>query len=149
MRTFFPIFLLVFLFGCHKNQAVKKLETNFNNQKDLIKEININVVDGMLGIKASYEINEDSIIYKYSNENDPNDTLSIKQKNTKAEWQKLLKEIDINNFKSAKNGKSLQAENGLDTKITLKLKDTFYSITNANDNKSWNGIMEIVRTYKR
>ena len=63
------------------------------------------------------------------------------------EAEEIFQNIDIEDFKNAVEGKSVQPVDGVDQTIILKLEGKDISKRNAHDNKTWNKILQLRSKY--
>lgn len=63
------------------------------------------------------------------------------------EAEEIFQNIDIEDFKNAVEGKSVQPVDGVDQIIILKLDGKDISKRNAHDNKTWNKILQLRSKY--
>lgn len=100
--------------------------------KNEIKEISISTFGGDMGMSETYIITKDSVHYDFYLAADTTQNVIKSYPNTEQDWGKLLKKVDLEDFKNTENGKSHQAYDGTDTEITIITQNEKITKTNAD-----------------
>lgn len=150
-KTMYKLLLLCFLLlincGQKKPTATSPTEHPETVQKEKIKSIEINSAGGQLGYVSHFIISEDSVIFQSDMTASENKKIESKKGITSGEAAEIFQNIDIEDFKNAVEGKSVQPVDGVDQTIILKLDGKDISKRNAHDNKTWNKILQLRSKY--
>lgn len=112
-----------------------------------IEAVTIHTFGGMLGHTSILNITKDSVLFKRNTATNPESDSSYCHRNTKENWADLTSKINLGDFAAAKDERSHQPYDGLDTEITVKTNRREISRTNANQNKTWQRLAEINSPY--
>lgn len=140
-------FLLLINCGEKEPTATSPKEKPESVQKENIKSIEINSAGGQLGYVSHFIISKDSVIFQSDMTASENKKIESKRTIAPVEAEKIFKEIDIEDFKNATEGKSVQPVDGVDQTIILKLAGKDISKMNAHDNHTWKKILELQSKY--
>ena len=140
--------ILPFIASCNEQKKETTENTFHSETANEIQEISISIFGGRSTIiSKTYIITKDSIHYSLM-AHDTTQNITKSYANTKQDWGKLLKKVDLEDFKNTENGKSHQAYDGTDTEIAITTQNEKITKMNADKNKSWNKVYrQLVKTY--
>ncbi|VEH21616.1 Uncharacterised protein [Chryseobacterium nakagawai] len=128
-------------------ESNKKSEQNITVHTETIRSVKVVSAGGELGFSSSTLINKDSIYYNRTVAANEAENLSYSKKVKPEDWKKLVAAIDHKLFGSAKDGKSVQPVDGIDTKIIVTTSAGAISKMNAYDDPAWKNIRDLAEGY--
>jgi len=137
------VILSLFLISCtnNKNRTV--------NQPTITKDVDIKSIEiissgGQLGSHTRMLIDKDSTHYRLTVAANPADNSEYHKKTVPQDWEALITQINLGEFRSSEEGKSVQPVDGVDTQIIIVSDVDTISKMNAYNNKIWKSIVEHV-----
>lgn len=139
--------LSFFLLRCADSNNHKTAQPK-NMENIEIRSVEIMCAGGQLGYSSRMLIDKDSTHYKQTVAVNPEKNSEYHKKTVSQDWSNLIANIDLVAFKSAKEGKSVQAMDGIDIKIIVVSNSDTISKMNAYNNSEWKYIVEHVYQVK-
>jgi len=137
------VVLFLFLISCtnNKNRTV--------NQPTITKDVDIKSIEiissgGQLGSHTRMLIDKDSTHYRLTVAANPADNSEYSKKTVPRDWEDLTAQINLVEFRSSEEGKSVQPVDGIDTQIIIVSDVDTISKMNAYNNRVWKSIVEHV-----
>ncbi|UUV22311.1 hypothetical protein [Paenimyroides aestuarii] len=125
------IIIILSLLSCQNNAQTK------TEAKPEIKAISISIFGGRSTIQSrTYVITKDSVLYDLVTHHRAQN-IKKSYPNKAQDWENLLKSIDLEKFKNAKNGSSYQETDGYDTEITITTTKEKIIKLNGEKSESW------------
>ncbi len=136
------LFILALIFTCCTDEKSKG-----RNQPTVMKETELKSVEvistgGELGFYAHLSIDTDSTHYKQTVAANPADNSEYHKQTDLQDWKNLATKVDLTTFKAAKEGKSVQPVDGIDTKVVIVSNTDTISKMNAYNNSVWRDVVE-------
>lgn len=136
------LFILALIFICCTDEKSKG-----RNQLTVMKETELKSVEvistgGELGFYAHLSIDKDSTHYKQTVATNPADNSEYHKQTDLQDWKNLTIKINLTTFKTAKEGKSVQPVDGIDTKVVIVSNTDTISKMNAFNNSVWKDVVE-------
>jgi len=146
-KQFRYIFAFLSLLGFALQSCGGNAQKASENKNEEIKAITIISSGGQMGYSSFFKITKDSIKFSsYLAVDTTQNTTSNKRINPQ-DWNDIIAGIDLENFKNATNGHSVQPVDGIDTEILVNTNNGEISKMNAYDNEMWNCIQEKLSEY--
>lgn len=137
------VVLSLFLISCTNN--TKRTVNQPVVTKDLgIKSIEIISSGGQLGSHSRMLIDKDSTHYRLTVAANPADNSEYHKKTVSQDWEDLTAQINLAEFRSSKEGKSVQPVDGVDTQVIIVSDADTISKMNAYNNRVWKSIVEYI-----
>ncbi|RKE56314.1 hypothetical protein [Sphingobacterium detergens] len=142
------VILSLFLIGC--TETKNKTSNSHGVMKDVvIKSIEVINTGGQLGSHSRMLIDRDSTHYRLTVAANPADNSEYHKKTVPKDWKDLTAQINLAEFRSSEEGKSIQPVDGVDTQIIIISDVDTISKMNAYNNKIWKSIVEHVYQHKK
>lgn len=137
------VILSLFLISCtnNKNRTVNQPVVMKDGG---IKSIEIISSGGQLGSHSRMLIDKDSTHYRLTVAANPADNSEYHKKTVPQDWEALITQINLGEFRSSEEGKSVQPVDGVDTQIIIVSDVDTISKMNAYNNKIWKSVVEHV-----
>ncbi|WP_160139983.1 hypothetical protein [Chryseobacterium sp. c4a] len=136
------ILSLLILISCKENKS--KTDHNIMEHTETIQSVKMVSAGGELGFSSSTLIDKDSIHYSRTVAANEAENLTYSRKVKTEDWKNLVATTDQKLFRAAKEGKSVQPVDGIDTKIIITTSTGGISKMNAYDNPVWKNIRDLV-----
>ena len=136
-----PIYLLpILLFSC--NTATPPANTNGKPvpATPVIQRIEVSRQGGQLGYHSTCKITPDSVTHQLLVGTDSTKNTYFARATNEGEWQMLLQNMDLKEFRAAQNGESRMPVDGTDTEVSIISNGETISKTNAQSNAAWSRI---------
>lgn len=134
--------LMVLVLALTSQTCGRKAQKAMETENDEIKSIAIVSAGGQLGYSSFFEITKDSIKFSSHLAVDTTRNIAFSKRINPQDWNDMIGGIDLEIFKNATNGHSVQPVDGIDTEIIVKTNDDEISRLNAYDNEVWRWIEE-------
>ncbi len=138
MKPLYP-FLLVLL-GCTTSTPPAKNNSAPPAEAPAIQKIEVVTQGGERGYYAVCTFTPDSVFHKLRIAVDAAANEDAARPAGEGEWQLLLQNTDLAEFKAAQDGPSALPVDGTDTEITITTDKETVSRSNAIGSPTWNGI---------
>ncbi|MEI2273495.1 hypothetical protein OHD16_15205 [Sphingobacterium sp. ML3W] len=137
------VVLSLFLIGC--TETKNKTSNSPGVMKDVvIKSIEVINTGGQLGFHSCIFIDKDSTHYRQTVAANPANNSEYHKKTVSQDWEDLTAKINLAEFRSSEEGKSVQPVDGIDTQVIVVSDAGTISKMNAYNNKIWKSIVEYV-----
>lgn len=139
--TVLMISSIITLAGCKENK--QKADQHSTVHTEAIESVKVISAGGAMGFSSSTLIDKDSIHYSRTVAANEAENFSYHKKVKPEDWKKLVGAIDQKLFAAAKEGKSVQPVDGIDTQIIVTTSTGDISKMNAYDVPTWKGIRDL------
>jgi len=137
------VILSLFLISC--TETKNKTSNAPRVMKDVvIKSIEVINTGGQLGFHSSMFIDKDSTHYRQTVAANLANNSEYHKRTVPQDWENLTAKINLAEFRSSKEGRSVQPVDGIDTKIIIVSNTDTISKMNAYNNRVWKSIVEYV-----
>lgn len=136
-----PLYLLpVLLFSCNTATPPAKTVVNEVPAVPAIQRIEVSRQGGQLGYHSTCKITPDSVTHQLLVGTDSTKNTYFARATNEGEWQMLIQNIDLKEFRAAQNGESRMPVDGTDTEVSIISNGETISKTNAQSNAAWSRI---------
>ncbi len=140
-NTFFLAALLLLGSCATDTPSAAPPDTPPQPQTARILAVEVTNSGGMLGHYSHFRYTPDSVLFVRLVSAAPENDDSFRRANTPEAWQALTADLNLDSFRAAAGGQSVQPVDGIDTEIAVFTnKDTIVK-TNAYENPQWNQIL--------
>lgn len=123
---------LLFLYSCSNQPA-----TTAKQEPEKIRTITFNNAGGQLGFSSHLVFTPDSVFYLRHIHMTPESNDSFRRANTSEAWQALTGDLQLDSFRNAVDGPSVQPVDGIDTEISILTTRDTITKTNARESGEW------------
>lgn len=139
------IIFLLSLIGCNKNNKPSQHNPIHTEEIRSLEVVNFG---GKFGVHSSTLINHDSVHFRHKI-NRESHNLEFSRKIKPEDWKNLVAEINLNDFRNMKEGKSMQPIDGIDSKIVMITNTDTISKMNGYDHPVWENILNHVFRFNK
>ena len=133
-----PLYLLSFLlFSCNTAAPPAETVVKAAPATPAIQLIEVDRQGGQLGYHSTCKITKDSVTHQLLVGTDSTRNTYFARATGEGEWQMLLQNMDLKEFRDAQNGESRMPVDGTDTEVSITSNGQTVSKTNAQSNAAW------------
>ena len=136
MKKLFPLSLF-FCWSC--GEATPPLQKF--PEPERIEAVERRSDGGDMGYASWLRITRDSVLYWNNTVMSPENDDSFRRANTPEAWQALTADLNLDSFRAAAGGQSVQPVDGIDTEIVVFTNKDTIAKTNAARSPEWNRLL--------
>lgn len=136
MKSLFSLSGLLLLGSCGNAPSAQKV-----SESEHIAAIEVRREGGDMGYASWMRITRDSAWYWSNTVMTPENDDSFSRANTPEAWHELAGELNLEGFRAAMEGESVQPVDGVDTEIAILTNKDTITKRNAYENPEWNHVL--------